>query len=110
MMKNIALLLSVSVLASCGKTGAPAADASPLDAAARRVCMDTIEGRAIKRDSISYIDGAAVPVVHGANGQLEVTLKFSAKNEIGMASTLVARCLVSADGKKLVDINVKEGR
>jgi hypothetical protein len=44
-----------------------------------------------------------------ARQQLDLTLKFSAKNEQGMASNLIARCVVSADGKKLVNIDVREG-
>ncbi|SHH19275.1 hypothetical protein [Massilia sp. CF038] len=100
-------LLALLALTACSKTAAPE---GPLDAGARRICMDNIESRAINKNSISYQDDPAAPVTKGANGQLEMTLKFSAKNEQGMASSLVARCVVSADGKKLVDIAVKEGR
>jgi len=110
-MKQLITLLSVLALSACGKAGAPAAPASPLDTAARRTCMDTIEARAINRNSIDYLAGGASPVVpNSANGQLDLSIKFSAKNEIGMASTLLARCLVSPDGKKLLEITVKDSR
>lgn len=102
------LLLPLIVLAGCSKTGA--AD-SPLEIAARRTCMDTIESRAINKNSISYRDDDKKSAVHKASdGQLDLTLKFSAKNEQGMASSLIARCVVSADGKKLINIDVREGR
>jgi|GEM_PF-3219952 len=102
------LLLPLIVLAGCSKMGAAE---SPLDLAARRTCMDTIESRAINKNSISYRDDDKKSPVHKASdGQLDLTLKFSAKNEQGMASSLIARCVVSADGKKLVNIDVREGR
>lgn len=104
-MKKLMFLCALA-LAGCDKAAAPA---SPLDAGARRICMDTIEARAINRNSVAYIGGDA-PVTKNAKGQLSVALKFSAKNEIGMASTMVAQCTVSADGKTLVDIAVRETR
>ena len=98
------LFLCALALAGCSKSSAPA---SPLDTAARRTCMDTIEARAINRNSVAYrSDDPAVS--KDAKGQLAVSIKFSAKNEIGMATTMVAKCTVSADGKTLVDIAVKE--
>lgn len=107
-MKKPMLLLPVLLVAACGKTQAPE---NPVDAAVRRTCMDTIESRAINRKSISYqTDDARSPVTKSGNGNLEVSIKFSAKNEIGMASALMAKCVVSADGKKLVDISVKDTR
>lgn len=107
-MKILALLPFVLALAACGK---PAVPDNPLDAAARRTCMDTIESRAINRKSIAYGSDDPIPVVHKpANGQLEVAIKFSAKSEQGIASSLMARCVVSADGKTLVDIAVKDSR
>ena len=105
-MKRLMLLLPVLLVASCGKTPVPE---SPVDAAVRRTCMDTIESRAINRKSIFYqSDDARSPVTKSANGNLEVSIKFSAKNEIGMASSLMAKCTVSPDGKSLVDISVKD--
>lgn len=104
-MKKLILIAAI-VLTACGKTAAPV---NPLDAAARRTCMDTIEARATNRSSISYLSDD-VPVAKNAKGQLDVSIKFSAKNELGMASTLLARCTVSADAKTLLDIAVKESR
>jgi hypothetical protein len=104
-MKRLMLIVAIG-LAACGKTAAPV---SALDAAARRTCTDTIESRAINRNSVSY-SGEPAPVGKNPKGQLLVAVKFSAKNEIGMASTMLAQCLVSADGKTLVDIAVKESR
>lgn len=104
-MKKLMLLLVVA-LSACGKSAPPA---SPLDTAARRTCMDTIESRATNRDSISYL-GDDPAVAKNAKGELAVSIKFSAKNEIGMASTMTAACTVSADGKTLVDIAVKAAR
>lgn len=102
-MKNLTLLLIAALaLTACGKSGAPA---DPLHAVAQRTCMDTIEARAINRKSIDYL--SEDPVAKTASGQLDVSIKFSAKNEIGRASTMLARCVVSADGKSLVDIAVK---
>jgi hypothetical protein len=104
-MKKLMFVFAI-VLAGCGKTAAPV---SPLDAAAARTCMDTIEARAINRKSVSYNSDPA-PASKNAKGQLEVGIKFSAKNEIGMASSMQALCTVSPDGKTLVDISVKETR
>lgn len=104
-MKKLMCVLIVA-LAGCGKPGAPV---SPLEASARRTCMDTIEARATNKKSISYqSDDPAI--TKDAKGQMDVSIKFSAKNEIGMASTMVAKCVVSPDGKTLVDIAVKETR
>ena len=104
-MKKLMFLFALT-LAGCGKSAAPA---DPLEAAARSTCMATIESRAINRNSISYsADGARAG--KNAKGQIEIDLKFSAKNEIGMASTMLAHCVVSPDGKALVDISVKEPR
>lgn len=101
-MKKLMLLLAIA-LAGCGKSAAPL---SPLDAAARRTCMDTIESRAINRSSVAYrSDDPAVS--KDAKGQLEVSIKFSAKDEIGKASTMQAKCIVSPDGKTLLTIAVK---
>jgi hypothetical protein len=104
-MKKLLFIMALA-LCACGKTAAPV---SPLDAAARRTCMDTIEARAINRKTVAYAAEQA-PVVKTAKGQLDVPVKFSAKNEIGMATSMLAHCTVSPDGKTLVDIAVKETR
>lgn len=104
-MKKLLFIIAIG-LSACGKTAAPV---SPQDAAARRTCMDTIESRATNRKSVSYMSDDA-PVAKNAKGELDVSVKFSAKNEIGMASTMLARCIVSPDGKTLVEIAVKESR
>lgn len=104
-MKKLMLLIAIA-LAGCGKTGEPL---SPLDAAARRTCMDTIESRAINSKSVDYTNKDPA-ITKDAKGQLQVSIDFSAKNEIGMASRMVAKCVVSPDGKTLVDIAVKETR
>ena len=63
-MKRLILLCALA-LAGCGKT---AATDSPLQAAARHTCMDTIEARAINRNSVAYIaDGT--PVATNSKGQ-----------------------------------------
>jgi hypothetical protein len=99
-MKYLTLLFAVLVLSSCGKSQMPA---DPLHAAAAQTCKDTIEARAINRKSVNYL---SVEVAPAAKEELNVTIKVSAKNEIGMASTLLAKCIVSVDGKSLVGINV----
>lgn len=104
-MKKHLFLLALS-LAGCGKIGA---SLSPLETAARDTCTNTIESRAIKPKSVSYLGGDPA-MVKEANGQLSVIVKFSAKNDIGGASTMTAKCTLSPDGKTLVDIAVKEGR
>ena len=107
-MKKLTPLFLLLALAGCGKPDAPV---NPADAAARRTCMDTIEARATNRKSISYTDSDPAPVGRtGPNGELDVTIKFSAKNELGMASNLLAKCRLGADGKTLIDINVKDSR
>ncbi|MBZ2206994.1 hypothetical protein [Massilia soli] len=100
------MILGVIALAGCGKSG----DAlTPLDAAARQTCMNTIESRATNAKSVSYINKDPA-ITKDPQGQLQVSIDFSAKNEIGMASRMVAKCVVSADGKTLVDIAVRENR
>lgn len=102
-MKTLMVLCAL-VLAGCGKTAPPL---GPLDAAARKTCTDTIESRATNRSSVHYI-GEDPAVAKNARGELEASVKFSAKNEIGIASTMLAKCTVSADGKTLVNIAVKD--
>ena len=105
-MKKLMLLLPVLLMAACGKTQAPD---NPVDAAVRRTCMNTIESRAINRKSISYqSDDGRPPVTRNGKGNLEVSIKFSAKNEIGLASSLMAKCSVSPDGKSLAEIAVTD--
>lgn len=104
-LKTIPLILAGLLLAACSKQEA----ANPADAVARRTCMDTIESRATKRDSVAYGDEVAVGRTR-PDGQLDVTIKFSAKNDIGVASYIIANCVTSADGKTLVSIATKEGR
>ena len=103
-MKKLILICAL-ILSACGKAGAPV---DPLDAVAARTCKDTIEARATNSKSISYLGEETV--AKAANGQRNVTLKFSAKNEIGMASTMLAACTVTADGKSLLNIAVKDTR
>ena len=100
------MFLCAIALVGCGKLAAPV---DPAEAAARSTCMATIESRAINRNSVSY-SANATHAVKNAKGQIEIDLRFSAKNEIGMASTMFAHCVVSPDGKTLRDIAVKEPR
>ncbi|WP_426211785.1 hypothetical protein [Massilia sp. TWP1-3-3] len=97
-------MLSVLVLSACGKGQTPA---DPLRAAATDTCKATIEARAVNRKTLDY---RTINVTPADKGQLNVAIDFSAKNEIGMASAMLANCTVSADGKMLVAINVKETR
>lgn len=106
MNKVVIFMAMATTLAGCGKSAAPV---SPLDAAARRTCMDTIEARATNAKSVSY-NSEDPAVAKDAQGQLDVSIAFSAKNEMGMASRMVAKCLVSPDGKTLVNIAVQEKR
>jgi hypothetical protein len=106
-MKNLMFLLALAAsLGGCGKSAAPA---DPAHAVAEQTCKATIEARATNSKSVAYLNHDA-PVSKNAKGQLVVTLKVSAKNEIGMASTMLATCTVSADGKTLADIAVKDTR
>lgn len=105
-MKYALPLCMLLALAGCDKTTPD----TPQEAQARQTCKSTIEARATKPESVAY-PGDPLPVGHSKpNGQLDVTIHVSAKNEIGMASPLVANCVVSADGKTLVDIQVKNKR
>jgi hypothetical protein len=101
------LLILVLLLAACGK---PAAPANPVDAVARRTCMDTIEARATNPKSLAWVGDDAPVGRTRADGKLDVSIKFSAKNEINIASSLLASCVVSPDGKTLVEIQVKDRR
>ena len=100
-MKYLTLLAVLCALSACGKSQMPS---DPLHAAATQTCKATIESRAINRNSLTYLSVAVAP---SPKGELNVTISVSAKNEIGMASTLLADCVVSADGKSLVGITVK---
>ena len=103
---KIAIFLLAAILAGCGKTSTPA---DPVDALAIGTCKATIEARATNSKSIAYL-GDDLPVTKAANGQRTVSLKFSAKNEIGMPSTMLAACTVTPDGKSLLNIAVKDTR
>ncbi len=103
-MRYLTLLLLAFALGACGKSGTPS---DPLHAAAAQTCKTTIEARATNRKSLDYL---SVDVTPAAPGKLNVAIALSAKNEIGMASRLQARCIVSADGKSLLDITVKDVR
>ena len=107
MMNKLTLLPLLLALAACGKPGVPD---TPLEAAARRTCTDTIDARATNPKSITWLTDTPGPVKHGANGQMEVAVKFSAKDELGTAVTMLATCQVGADGKTLVNILVKDSR
>jgi hypothetical protein len=105
-MKYLTLLFAMLTLAACEKLQAPS---DPLHAAAVRTCKDTIESRAVNRKTLDY---RKVDVAPGTapGAQLIATINFSAKNEIGIASTMLARCVTSADGKTLMEITVKDSR
>ncbi|MES2900647.1 MAG: hypothetical protein V4723_13045 [Pseudomonadota bacterium] len=103
-MKKLILVCAL-ILSACGKTGA---SSDPLDAVAVRTCKDTIESRATNSKTVNYIGDETV--TKAADGKRTVSLKFSAKNEIGMASTMVAACTVTADGKSMLNIAVKDTR
>ena len=105
MTKSLMVLLALA-LTACGKVGAPA---DPLDAAARRICINTIESRAVNRDWLAYIENDT-PAVKNAKGQLHLSIKFSVNDEIGKASTMIARCIVSPEGKTLAAITLKDSR
>ena len=98
-MKYLTLLMTGLMLAACGKSQTPS---DPLHAAAVNTCKATIESRAIDRKTVSYLKIDVKP----AAGQLVSMIDFSAKNEIGIAATMQARCVTSADGKSLIDIAV----
>ena len=98
-MKYLTFLMTGLILAACGKSQTPS---DPLHAVAVNTCKATIESRAINPKTVSYL---GVDVKPGA-AQLISTIDFSAKNEIGIAATMQARCVTSADGKSLVDIAV----
>jgi|CXWL01.2.fsa_nt_gi hypothetical protein len=100
-MKFLTLLLTTLALSACGKSQTPS---DPLHEAALRTCKDTIEARAINRKTVNYLQ---VEVAPAGKGQLAARINFSAKNEIGMAYTMQARCVTSADGKTLAEITVK---
>ncbi len=99
-MKFLTLMAAVFGLAACDKAQAPS---DPLHAVALQTCKGNIESRAINRKTVNYLATSVAPEA----GKLVASLTFSAKNEIGSASTMVARCVTSADGKTLVDILVK---
>ncbi len=107
-MKNLTLLAAVLSLAACEKISAPV---DPLHDAARRTCKNNIESRAVNPKTVNYLStNATHPVTKTAKGELDFSIRFSVKNEIGSGSTLLAHCVVSADGKTLVAINVKDTR
>ena len=107
-MKNLILIAAVLALAGCEKVITPA---DPLHEAARRTCKNNIESRATNPKTINYLStNATHPVTKTAKGELAFSLRFSARNEIGSPSTLLANCVVSGDGKTLVGITVKDTR
>lgn len=106
-MRKITVLAAIAIaLVGCSKS---APTETPVEAAARKVCMNTIESRATNPKSISYIANDA-PITKDAAGKLGVTIKFSAKNEMNASSTMLANCTVSADGNTLDGIVVTETR
>lgn len=105
------LVATVATLltSGCGKSGAPSVD--PIETVARHACMDAIENAATNKSSVEFHSFTSPPVVRKiANGQLDVFIKFSAKNAFGSESTSIARCVLSGDGKSLVEFNVQDSR
>jgi uncharacterized lipoprotein NlpE involved in copper resistance len=99
-MKFLTLMAVVFALAACDKAQAPF---DPLHATALQTCKGNIESRAVNPKTVTYLRSSVAPEA----GKLVASITFSAKNEIGSGSTMVARCVTSADGKALVDIVVK---
>ncbi len=100
-MKTFTLLAAVLALSACDKLPAPA---NALHAAAIKTCKQPVEARAVNPRTLAYLSTAVVPT---ANGQLDVTMRVSARNEIGTPFTLQAKCVVSGDGKSLVGITTQ---
>jgi hypothetical protein len=73
--------------------------------------MDAIEAAATNRSSLDFHSFSSPPVARKmADGRLEVFLKFSAKNSFGAESTSIARCILSGDGKALVELTAQDSR
>jgi hypothetical protein len=98
-MKYLLLIPTIIALTACGKSTTPA---DPLHAMAVDTCKATIASRATNIRTLNY---RSVDVKPG-QGQLIVSIDFSAANEVGLTSSMLARCVTSADGKALVDIAV----
>ena len=107
-MKLLPPLLAVLALSACGKSQTPA---DPVHAAAAQTCKTIIESRAVNRKTLVYRSVAVTPAAAPATqGQWNVAIAFSARNEIGMAAAMMANCTVSADGKTLVSMFANERR
>lgn len=106
-MKTLTLLAAILTLTACEKAQTPS---DPQHAAAVQTCKDTIEARAVNRKTVNYLKIDVAPAGSATPGQLAASINFSAKSEIGAASTMLARCVTSADGTKLVEITVKDSR
>lgn len=89
----------------------PTSQVPDAEKTAIHTCWDAIEESATNRSSVEFHSFTSPPVVRKmTNGQLDVFVKFSAKNGFGSESTSIARCVVSADGATLVEITAQDSR
>ena len=89
----------------------PTSQVQDAEKTATHTCWDAIEESATNRSSVEFHSFTSPPVVRRiTNSQLEVFVKFSAKNGFGSESTSIARCVVSADGATLVEITAQDSR
>lgn len=88
---------------------ASAGSGDSVNSDARHACWDAIESRATNKSSVDFHSFTAPPVVRKiTEGRLDVFVKFSAKNAFGAESTSIARCILSGDGKTLIEFSAQD--
>jgi len=108
---GFALLFSTALLA-CGSSHAKPAVTAPtseLERVAAQTCENGVMARSKNKSSLDFHHSAAPPPVRKLGEDMVVVLlRFSAKNASGAESGSVAKCVLSADGKKVVVIDIED--
>lgn len=110
---GFALLFSVAMGACASSHAKPAvaAPASGLEHIAAQTCESGVIARSKNKTTLDFHHSAAPPQVRKLGEDMVVVLlKFSAKNASGAESGSIAKCVLSADGKKLVVIDVEDAK
>lgn len=74
------------------------------------LCESAVLGSATNRSSVKLKSPYPLPRLTKINNQLVIYTRFSGKNGFGSESVSLARCVVSVDGRNLIEMSVQDSR